>query len=111
MRSAQVTLQRGCGVSTLFEFFQNILCLFYNSFYSSKIQKVRLYYKCCFDRIVDVGDYVHDCYKINVLMTIIRFNVVINSILIIRKCYIQTKLDGVENDYERHAKGIKNFLL
>ena len=43
LRSAQATLQRGCGVPILFEFSQNISCLFYNSFYSSKIQKVRLY--------------------------------------------------------------------
>ena len=34
-------------------------------------------------------------------MAISRFNVVINSVLMIRKCYIQTKLDGVENDYDR----------
>ena len=60
LRSAQAILKRGCGVSTLFEFFQNILCLLYNSFYSSKIQKVRIYYKCCLDRIVDVGDYIHE---------------------------------------------------
>ena len=65
--------------------FRTFYAYFTIQFIVQRFKKLRLYYKCCFDRIVDVGDYIHDCYKINVLMIISRFNVVINSILMTRK--------------------------